>query len=114
MKIKIFALTYFLILLTGCSHTAPTEGEVTDVTGPQTLQAIYKGNDLKVGDRVLVLEKTDVSTDFGQGKNDVPFRDKRTAIGQGTVSNVLSNNFYELKMDKAQHVQEGNTVIQKL
>jgi hypothetical protein len=112
-------LLSFLILLSAisCSHKQvanPPSGDIAYGAEAATYQAEYKGKEpLQVGDKVRIMEY-----DFGdslkhkQSRN-FPLSSSKRQIGEATVSNVLSNNFYELSTDKPQHLP-GNAFIEKL
>lgn len=112
-------LATFLMLITAisCSHkqvSNPPSGDIAYASENSTYQAEYKGKEaLKVGDKVKIMQY-----DFGdslkhkQSKN-FPLASSKKQIGEATVSNVLSNNFYELTTDRPQHLP-GNAFIEKL
>ena len=117
MKHKLLSLTCFLAFAFGCSTQTSKqlpEGEVVSNLDSQTFHAQYKGRNLKVGDRVSILKYEDFETDLKdhQSRN-LPLKKKKTMIGQGVISSVLNDDYYEFKSDKPQHIPEG-AFIEKL
>ncbi len=85
----------------------PASGEIVSTIDTQTFHAQYKGKDLRVGDRVRIVEY-----DFNRGQKNRPSRmlpmaQRRRIVGTATVSSLLKDNYYELKSDTPQHVPAG-------
>jgi hypothetical protein len=101
MFLKIFLLSLG-ILFVSCS-TVPG-GNVVGTTGPDTFNARYTNSNLQIGDR-LKIYKMEEGPDFN-----MPLPSKKVYLGEGTVSKILSGNFYEVTTETAQHVPTGTFV----
>lgn len=95
MKKNLLVLTF--LLLTACSSTPPV-GNVVSETGLGTFHAKYVGQDLKVGDRVRIFRMKSID----QGELTPP--PEKKVIGEGRVSSILHDNFYEIKSETAHHI----------
>ena len=117
MKYKLLILTFFLNFLSGCSTHAlnkSPKGEVVSNLDAQTFHVKYKGHNLRVGDRVSILQYKDFEADLKnhQSRN-LPIKKEKIIIGKGVVSSILNDNYYELKSETPQHIPEG-AFIEKL
>lgn len=114
MKNQILVLPFLIVFTTTCSKP-PVIGEVVNVTSSQNFQAKYLGQDLKVGDKVLIYQEVKPKlTVNNEKRNDIPFKEKKSVIGKGIVMDVLSNNYYEIKADNPQYIPNEDAYIQKL
>lgn len=96
-----------LLALAGCSSSSvksPTAGEIVSAVDTQTYHAQYMGKDLKIGDKVKIVEYDLVGDLKHKQSRNMPFAQKKKVIGEATVSSILNDNYYELKSDKPQHV----------
>lgn len=103
MKIKLFILFNTLALSAACTQQTqrnPPSGDITYGSDPYTYQATYAGKGgLKLGEKVRIMTyEFNKSLKEHQGRN-FPLSSSKTQIGEATVSNVLSNNYYELKTE---------------
>jgi hypothetical protein len=118
MKHK-FLLTCAFVLATGCSShlktiVPPSEGEVVSNLDSQTFHAQYKGRSLKVGDRVSILKYEDFEADLKEHQSrNLPLKKKKIVIGEGVISSILNDDYYEFKSSTPQHIPEG-AFIEKL
>lgn len=95
MKKNLLALTF--LILTACS-SAPPVGNVVSETGLGTFHAKYAGQNLKIGDRVKIFRMISIT----QGEFTPP--PEKKVIGEGRVSSILHDNFYEIKSETAHHI----------
>lgn len=113
MKSELLILI-FLTLQFGCASKAPPklpEGKVVSVLSDHTFHAEIIGLHLKVGDRVTILKYKDFQTDLkGHQSRTLPFKKTKIKVGEGIISSVLENNFYELQLENPQHIPEGSFV----
>ena len=115
MKSKVIILISLSAFLFNCSSTKKTnEGKVVSNLGDTTFHAEYKGPNLKVGDRVSILKFSDFETDLKNHQSrSLPKKQKKVVLGEGVVSSILNDNYYEFKTDAPQHIPEG-AFIEKL
>ncbi|MGZ3788865.1 MAG: hypothetical protein ACXVLQ_10095 [Bacteriovorax sp.] len=115
MKRKFLLLAYFLIIAS-CStqsEKAHKEGEIISSLDSRTYHAQYMGKDLKIGDKVKIVEYDfNYNLKNRQSKN-LPMPQKKKVIGEAVVSSILNDHFYELKSDKPQHIP-AEAFIEKL
>jgi hypothetical protein len=104
MKKNLLVLTF--LLLTACSSTPPA-GNVVSETSVGTFHAKYPGQNLKIGDRVRIFRMKSIA----QGEFTPP--PEKKIIGEGRVSSILHDNFYEIKSETAQHIPT-DAFIEKL
>lgn len=121
MKNNIWALG-LMLTLASCSQIRKTnhqEGEIVSSTDAQTFHAKYDGKDqLRVGDRISILQYEDFTQDLRlRESRNMPLSSshekKKKIIGKATVSSILNDNFYELKLDQPQHIP-SEAFIEKL
>lgn len=95
MKKTLMILT--LLLTVACSSTPPA-GNVVSETGIGVFHAKYAGKSLKVGDKVKIF----VMESITQGESTTPPAKK--VVGEGRVTSILKENFYEIKSESAHHI----------
>jgi hypothetical protein len=116
VTIKLFILLITLAFSAACTHQTqrnPPSGDITYGPDPYTYQATFSGKGgLKLGEKVRIMTyEFNRSLKEHQGRN-FPLSSSKTQIGEATVSNILSNNFYELKTEKPKPLP-GNAFIEK-
>ena len=96
MKKQYLPIILILIMFWGCS--SKPLGRVVNITGSDTFQAKYIGQDLKIGDKVKIVKmETDPYRESSPPAN-------RKVIGEGSVQKILEGNFYEIKTETSQHI----------
>ena len=117
MKFKFFILIFSLSILFSCASKTSnnfSDGKVVNFSSDKTFQAEYKGQILKIGDRVSILKYKDLKSKFKTHQSKIlPIKQKKIIIGEGVVSSVLKNSFYEFKSESPQYIPEG-AFIEKL
>lgn len=104
MGIKLILLFSFLCF-TSCSSNKPT-GHVVSETGVGVFHVKYTGQQLNVGDKVKIIKMD--SKDSGEYSPPA----SKTVIGEGRVSSILHDNYYEIKSETAHHIPK-DALIEK-
>jgi hypothetical protein len=109
----IFCLTFIGTFSAPSSAKVP-ESEAIGKLHSQTFHVEFKGRNLRVGDRVSILKYEDFQTDLkNHTSKNFPLKKKKVVIGEGVVSAVLNDNYYEFKSETPQYIPDG-AFIEKL
>lgn len=121
-QLKIFGL---LITLFSCAHDSKKNkdnqrpvGEIISNVNSEILHAKFTGKEaLRVGDRITILQYKDFADDLKQRDSRnlplKPHEKQKKVLGSATVSSILNDGYYELKLDRPQHIP-AEAFIEKL